>query len=136
MKKYTINYGQSNVVVKSEAAMWTHLREIRDSLLKFYQDGLAMGETPSLCTDHATATAEDGTLYKDIEFRLVKGKIQMVNHVKETCRYAKVKAAKLAAAAKAEAKKAKKREADRRYREKKKAAKAAAAALKAETPTA
>lgn len=126
MKKLNIELALTNgtdivrkeIPAKSEANMWNLLREIRNGL------------TEEEITNGATAKVfeEDGTLFKDIVFkRNSKGKIEMVNLVKETCRYAKVKAAKFAAAAKTEARKAKKREADRRYREKKRAAKAAAA---------
>ena len=107
-----------NTTVKSEAAMWNYLRSVRDGIT---DEDLKVGI-------QAIVTTEDGKEFKNIVFRRnSKGKIEMPNSVKETCRYAKVKAAKVAAAAKAEAKKAAKREADRRYREKKKAAKAAAA---------
>jgi hypothetical protein len=109
--------------VKSEAAMWNYLREVRNNIT---DEDLKVGI-------QAIVTTEDGKEFKNIVFKKnAKGKIEMPNSVKETCRYAKVKAAKIAAAAKAEAKKAKKREADRRYREKKKAAKAAALAVQAE----
>ena len=107
-----------NTTVKSEAAMWNYLRSVRDGIT---DEDLKVGI-------QAIVTTEDGKEFKNITFRRnSKGKIEMPNSVKETCRYAKIKAAKVTAAAKAEAKKAKKREADRRYREKKKAAKAAAA---------
>jgi len=125
MTKYIITVNGINSTVKSEAAMWNFLRSVRDNLTTQPVDGTVK------------VTTEDGTLFKDIEFRTVKGKIQMVNHVKETCRYAKVKAAKIAAAAKAQARKEAKRAADRRYRAKKHAAKIAAMeAAKAENPTA
>ena len=114
MTKYIITVNGISSTVKSEAAMWNFLRSVRDNL------------TIQPVNGTVKVTTEDGTPFKDIEFRTVKDKIQMVNLVKETCRYTKVKAAKLAAAAKAQAKKEAKRAADRRYREKKKAAKAAA----------
>jgi len=118
MKKLTIQFADSTIEARSEANMWTHLRSIRDSL-----GGKVAEDTP-----HATVTAEDGTLFKDIVFKMVKDKIQMVNLVKETCRR-QVEKARKAAKEKAEkeaARKAKKREADRRYRARKKAEKAAA----------
>lgn len=93
-----------------------HLRTICDHQVDFLvKDGKSKKE----CKDHATVTAEDGTLFKDIVFRLnSKGKVEIVNLVKATCRKALTEARKAAkeAAAKAEARKAKKREADRRYR--------------------
>ena len=111
-----------NTTVKSEAAMWNYLRSVRDGIT---DEDLKVGI-------QAIITTEDGKEFKNITFRRnSKGKIEMPNSVKETCRYAKIKAAKAAAVAKAEAKKAKKREADRRYREKKKAAKAVAAQVEA-----
>lgn len=116
MKKLNITVNGITSTVKSEAAMWNFLRSVRDNLTTQPVDGTVK------------VTTEDGVLFKDITFKTnSKGKVEMVNGVKETCRYAKVKAAKAAATAKAEARKAAKREADRRYREKKKAAKAAAA---------
>jgi len=129
MKKFTIIAINCNLEedireyqVKSEAAMWNQLRAIRNSLVDTDLNRGARVEVKD----------EQGNLFKDITFRRnSKGKIEMPNAVKETCRYAKVKAAKVAAAAKAEAKKVAKREADRRYREKKKAAKAAAAQAEA-----
>ena len=116
MKKLNITVNGITSTVKSEAAMWNFLRSVRDNL------------TTQPVTGTVKVTTEDGVLFKDITFKTnSKGKVEMVNGVKETCRYAKVKAAKAAATAKAEARKAAKREADRRYREKKQAAKAAAA---------
>lgn len=130
MKKFTIQFADSTIEARSEANMWTHLRDIRDHQVGFKVED---GETQKECLDHAIVTTEDGTLFKDIVFRLnSKGKVEMVNLVKETCRRQVEKARKAAkeAAAKAEARKAKKREADRRYRARKKAA---AEALKAST---
>ena len=117
MKKLTIQFADSTIEARSEANMWNHLREIRNGL-----NGKVTEDTP-----HATVTTEDGTLFKDIVFKVVKDKIQMVNLVKETCRRQMDKARKAAkeAAEKAEARKAKKREADRRYRARKKAQKEA-----------
>ena len=118
MKKLTIQFADTTIEAKSEANMWNHLREIRNSF-----NGKVAEDTP-----HATVTTEDGTLFKDIVFKMVKEKIQMVNLVKETCRRRIEKARKAAkeAQAKEEARKARKREADRRYRAKKKALKEAA----------
>jgi len=130
MKKLTIQFADSTIEARSEANMWTHLRDIRDHQVGFKVED---GETQKECPDHAIVTTEDGTVFKDIVFRLnSKGKVEMVNLVKETCRRQVEKARKAAkeAAAKAEARKAKKREADRRYRARKKAA---AEALKAAT---
>lgn len=126
MKKLNITVNGITTTVKSEAAMWNFLRSVRDNLTTQPVDGTVK------------VTTEDGVLFKDITFKTnSKGKVEMVNGVKETCRYAKVKAAKAAVAAKAQAKKEKKREADRRYRAKKHAAKIAAMeAAKAENPTA
>lgn len=77
------------VIVKSEAAMWNYLRGLRDNL----------SSADLLAGARATVTTEDGTLFKDITFRRnSKGKIEMPNAVKETCRYAKIKAAKAAKA--------------------------------------
>lgn len=105
-----------NTTVKSEAAMWNYLRSVRDGIT---DEDLKVGI-------QAIVTTEDGKEFKNIVFRRnSKGKIEMPNSVKETCRCRVTKAKK--AAAKLEEKKAKKREADRRYRERKKAAKAAAA---------
>ena len=117
MKKLTIQFADTIIEAKSEANMWNHLREIRNSF-----NGKVAEDTP-----HATVTTEDGTLFKDIVFKMVKGKIQMVNLVKETCRRRIEKARKAAkeAQAKEETRKARKREADRRYRAKKKALKEA-----------
>ena len=117
MKKLTIQFADTTIAAKSEANMWNHLREIRNSF-----NGKVAEDTP-----HATVTTEDGNLFKDIVFKMVKGKIQMVNLVKETCRRRIEKARKAAkeAQAKEEARKARKREADRRYRAKKKALKEA-----------
>ena len=136
MTNYTITtyrngeFTGNNYDVRSEAAMWNTLREIRN--------GLKPEDITAPNTFRALVETNDKdkpvTVFKDITFKMnAKGKIEMPNAVKETCRYTKVKAAKAAALAKAEAKKAAKREADRRYREKKKAAKAAAAAV--ETPS-
>jgi len=118
MKKLTIQFADSTIEARSEANMWTHLREIRDSL-----EGKVAEDTP-----HATVTTEDGTLFKDIVFKVVKDKIQMVNLVKETCRRQMDKARKAAKekAEKEAARKARKAEANRRYRLRKKAQKEAA----------
>ena len=119
MKKLTIQFADTTIEAKSEANMWNHLRTIRDGLKKVTED-----------TPHATVTTEDGTLFKDIVFKTVKGKIQMVNLVKETCRR-QVEKARKAAKEKAEkeaARKARKAEANRRYRARKKAQKEAVTA--------
>jgi len=144
MKKLTIQFADSTIEARSEANMWTHLRDIRDHQVGFKVED---GETQKECLDHAIVTTEDGTLFKDIVFRLnSKGKVEMVNLVKETCRRQvekvnlvketcrrQVEKARKAAKEKAEkeaARKAKKREVDRRYRARKKAE---AEALKATT---
>jgi len=111
--------------VKSEAAMWNYLREVRDNIT---DEDLKVGI-------QAIVTTEDGAEFKNIIFRRnSKGKIEMPNSVKATCRRQVEKARKAAkeAAEKAAAKKARKAEANRRYRERKKAASAAAAAVPAE----
>ena len=73
------------VTVRSEAAMWKYLRAVRDNL----------SSTDLTSGARVTVTTEDGTPFKDITFRRnSKGKIEMPNSVKETCRYAKIKAAK------------------------------------------
>ena len=124
MKKLTINLkgitsAESNVIeVKSEAAMWNALRTIRDCLT---DEELGLGA-------QAIVTTEDGTPFKDITFKKnSKGKIEMPNAIKETCRrqIEKVRKAEKEAAEKLAAKKAAKAAANRRYREKKKAMKAA-----------
>ena len=124
MKKLTIeiefadqnsNVSRKSIDAKSEANMWNILREVRDQLTDQDLQG---------CVS-ARVFTEDGTLFKDIVFKTVKGKIQMVNLVKETCRR-QVEKARKAAKEKAEkeaARKAKKREANRRYRARKKAQK-------------
>ena len=77
------------VTVRSEAAMWKYLRAVRDNL----------SSTDFLAGARVTVTTEDGTPFKDITFRRnSKGKIEMPNAVKETCRYTKIKAAKAAKA--------------------------------------
>lgn len=104
--------------VKSDNAMWTEFRKVRDLLT---DEMMAAGV-------HATATTEDGILYKDITYhRNSKGKIEMPNAVKETCRRQLDKAK--AAAKKEEERKARKREADRRYRARLKARKEAEKAM-------
>lgn len=124
MKKLTINLKgitstESNVIeVKSEAAMWNVLRSIRDHLT---DEELGLGA-------QAIVTTEDGTPFKDITFKKnSKGKIEMPNAIKETCRrqIEKARKAEKEAAEKLAAKKAAKAAANRRYREKKKAMKAA-----------
>lgn len=94
MKKLTIevefaaqdgNVVRKNLAAKSEANMWNFLREVRDQL--------TVEDLKNTVT--AKVFTEDGTLFKDITFRRnSKGKIEMPNSVKETCRYAKIKAAK------------------------------------------
>ena len=126
MAQLTINLTNGKTetcqTVKSEAAMWNFLRKVRDSLTdKALKAGV-----------RALVKTEDGTLFKDITFRRnSKGKIEMPNAVKETCRRQLEKARKAAKAAaeKAAARKAKRAEANRRYRAKKKVMKEAAKAV-------
>lgn len=118
MKKLTISLGSVTAEAKSEANMWNLLRGFRDLM----KPELLKEDDP-----HALVTTEDGTLFKEIVFKAVKGKIQMVNLVKETCRR-QVEKARKAAKEKAEkeaARKARKAEANRRYRARKKAEKEA-----------
>ena len=124
MKKLHIEILVANELVrstdaKSEANMWNILREVRDNLC---------GEGELANGIKAQVTTEDGTLFKDITFkRNAKGKIEMPNAVKETCRR-QVEKARKAAKEKAEkeaARKARKAEANRRYRARKKAQKEA-----------
>lgn len=121
MKKFiitTIVSGNTNIIeARSEANMWNLLRAVRDQLT---EADLSAEEAPK-----ALVTTEDGTLFKDITFkRNTKGKVEMPNAVKETCRSQVMKARKAAEekAEKEAARKARKAEANRRYREKKKAA--------------
>ena len=105
---------RKNLEAKSEANMWNLLREVRDQLTN---EEVTNGVNAKVFT-------EDGTLFKDITFkRNAKGKIEMPNAVKATCRRAVEKARKAAkeAAEKLAAKKARKAEANRRYRARKKA---------------
>ena len=109
--------------VKSEAAMWNYLRQVRDGIT---DEDLKVGI-------QALVYTEDGTEFKNIMFRRnSKGKIEMPNSIKETCRrqVEKARKAEKEKAEKEAARKAKKREADRRYREKKKAERLAVAAAK------
>jgi len=125
MKALTINLTRSTeettISVKSESAMWNELRKVRDNLTdKDLEAGV-----------RAIVTTEDGETFKDITFRRnSKGKVEMPNAIKATCRRQLDKARKAAkeAAEKAAARKARKAEANRRYRARKKAA---AEALKA-----
>ena len=74
--------------------MWTILRQVRDSLTEMdVKNGV-----------RAVVTEVDtNALFKDITFRMnAKGKIEMPNAVKETCRAAKKTAAKKVKATKAE----------------------------------
>jgi len=124
MKKLTItttvNGNTNTIEAKSEANMWNILRSVRDQLT---DADLSAEDAPK-----AIVTTEDGTLFKDITFkRNSKGKIEMPNAVKETCRR-QVEKARKAAKEKAEkeaARKARKAEANRRYRARKKAEKEA-----------
>ena len=104
--------------VKSEAAMWNYLRQVRDGIT---DEDLKVGI-------QALVYTEDGTEFKNIMFRRnSKGKIEMPNSIKETCRR-QVEKARKAAKEKAEkeaARKARKAEANRRYRARKKAEKEA-----------
>lgn len=110
---------ETTIAAKSESAMWNELRKVRDSLTdKDLKAGV-----------RAIVTDEAGNTFKDITFRRnSKGKIEMPNAIKETCRRQVEKARKAAkeAAEKAAARKARKAEANRRYRARKKAEKAAA----------
>ena len=118
MKALTINLTRSTeettISVKSESAMWNELRKVRDTLTdKDLEAGV-----------RAIVTTEDGETFKDITFRRnSKGKIEMPNAIKATCRRQLDKARKAAkeAAEKAAARKARKAEANRRYRARKKA---------------
>jgi len=124
----TINGNTNTMEAKSEANMWNILRTVRDQLT---DADLSAADAPK-----AIVTTEDGTLFKDITFkRNSKGKIEMPNAVKETCRRQVEKARKAAkeAAEKAAAKKARKAEANRRYRARKKAAAEALKAMAVET---
>jgi len=133
MKKLTIaienklTANNETITAKSEANMWTLLRNLRNGLTK---EAIEAGV-------RAIVTDEAGETFKDITFKFNKaGKIEMPNAIKATCRrqVAKAKAAAKAEAEKLAAKKAKKAEANRRYRAKKAAAKAAQAVT--ETPAA
>jgi len=124
----TINGNTNTMEAKSEANMWNILRRVRDQLT---DADLSAKDAPK-----AIVTTEDGTLFKDITFRRnAKGKIEMPNAVKETCRRQVEKARKAAkeAAEKAAAKKARKAEANRRYLARKKAAAEALKAMAVET---
>ena len=129
MKKLTIEVEFTNgndqvrkaMEAKSEANMWNILREVRDQLT---DEEVSNGVNAKVFT-------EDGTLFKDITFKKnSKGKIEMPNAVKETCRRQLDKARKAAKekAEKEAARKAKKAEVNRRYRARKKAEKEAAVA--------
>ena len=112
MKKLNITVNGITTNVKSEAAMWNFLRSVRNNLATQPVEGTVK------------VTTEDGVLFKDITFKTnSKGKVEMVNGVKETCRRQVEKARKAAKAL--EEKKARKREADRRYRARKKVEKEA-----------
>lgn len=86
MKKLTIeiefadqnsNVSRKSIDAKSEANMWNILHEVRDNLTDQDLQG---------CVS-ARVFTKDGTLFKDITFkRNSKGKIEMLNAVKETCR--------------------------------------------------
>lgn len=122
MKKLTLNFTVGTTTstenAKSEANMWTILRKVRDNLT---DQNLADGA-------RCQVLDEEGHLFKDITFKKnSKGKIEMPNAIKETCRRQVEKARKAAKAAaeKAAARKAKKAEANRRYRAKLKARQAA-----------
>jgi len=68
---------QETVQAKSEANMWNILRAARNQLT----------EADVKAGVRAVVTAEDGTPFKDITFKMnAKGKIEMPNAVKETCR--------------------------------------------------
>lgn len=101
MKKYNVTvtrnanlaferFENTETQVKSEAAMWNELRKVRDSLT---EADLKNGVRAVVTED------ETGTMFKDITFKMnSKGKVEMPNAVKETCRAAKAKAVKKAKA--------------------------------------
>ena len=110
------NVARKELVARSEANMWNILRDVRNQLT---DEDLKNTVTAKVFT-------EDGTLFKDITFRKnTKGKIEMPNAIKATCRRQVEKARKAAkeAAEKEAARKARKAEANRRYRARKKAEK-------------
>jgi len=105
MKKFNVNvtknanldfskFENTEFQAKSEGNMWTILRQVRDSLTEMdVKNGV-----------RAVVTEVDtNALFKDITFRMnAKGKIEMPNAVKETCRAAKKTATKKVKATKAE----------------------------------
>lgn len=120
--KFTIGKEATTETAKSEANMWTILRKMRDSLTD------ADLTTGARCKVYD----EDKNLFKDITFhRNSKGKIEMPNAVKETCRRQMEK--KRAELKKLEEKKAKKRAAAKLYRARLKAKKEAQKALSDQT---
>lgn len=87
MLKITLTKGTETTVmdVKSECAMWSALRKVRDVLT---DEQLKEGV-------RAVVTDADGKPFKDITFRRnSKGKIEMPNAVKETNRVRPSKTAK------------------------------------------
>ena len=102
MTNYTITtyrngeFTGNNYDVRSEAAMWNTLREIRN--------GLKAEDITAPNTFRALVETNDKdkpvTVFKDITFKMnAKGKIEMPNAVKETCRCRIAKAKAIAAAA-------------------------------------
>ncbi len=109
MTNYTITtyrngeFTGNNYDVRSEAAMWNTLRGIRN--------GLKPEDITAPNTFRALVETNDKdkpvTVFKDITFKMnSKGKIEMPNAVKETCRcrIAKAKAIAASAAAKEDVK--------------------------------
>ena len=97
MKKYNVvvtrnanlsfdKFENTELTVKSEAAMWNELRKVRDTLT---EADVKNGVRAVVTEDETKA------MFKDITFKMnSKGKIEMPNAVKETCRAAKAKAAR------------------------------------------
>lgn len=94
MKKYNVvvtrnanlsfdKFENTELTVKSEAAMWNELRKVRDTLT---EADVKNGVRAVVTEDETKA------MFKDITFKMnSKGKIEMPNAVKETCRAAKAK---------------------------------------------
>jgi len=81
MKKLTIKFCGITTEARSEANMWNILREFRDKLATLAKPEEFKDRAE--CPSHALVTTEDGTLFKEIVFRLTpKGKVEMVNLVK------------------------------------------------------
>ena len=104
MKKYNVvvtrnanlsfdKFENTELTVRSEAAMWNELRKVRDTLT---EADVKNGVRAVVTED------ETKTMFKDITFKMnSKGKIEMPNAVKETCRAAKAKAVRPAGKTKA-----------------------------------